>query len=246
MATATATNGKATNGKATNGKHAAGPVPRNLSTQVAKERGQEVVRPVERVDPERYLPKLVTMLVTIKGVSPLLVENFNTKTKNQMLAKHKGEAQEKKAAKNVEELFRGSKYLDARGKDCFPCGPIRAAIIGATRLTDTEKMTTLKQAIFVEHPKDSMSDLLPLSFSKCLSQEDVTRNANGQPDIRIRACYYDWKLTFRVNAVQHVLSTEQLLQLISHAGLGGIGGWRPSGKKGLGGIYGRFEIDSIE
>lgn len=245
MATTT-TNGKATNGKATNGKaHAAGVVPRQLSTQVAKERGQEVQR-VERVDPERYLPKLVTMLVTIRGVSPLLVENFNKKTRDQMLAKHKGEAQEKKGNKDVVELFKGSKYLNDKGKDCFPCGPIRAAIIGATRLTDTEKMTTLKQAIFVEHPKDSMSDLIPLEFSKCLSQEDVTRNANGQPDIRIRACYYDWKLTFRVNAVQHVLSTEQLLQLISHAGLGGIGGWRPSGKKGLGGIYGRFEIDSIE
>jgi hypothetical protein len=224
--------------------HAAGPVPRGLSTKTAKERGQEVVT-VERVDPSRYLPKLVTMQVTIKGVTPLLVENFNKKTRDQMLAKHKGEAQEKKGIKDVEALFKGSKYLNDKGKDCFPCGPIRAAIIGATRLTDTEKMTTLKQAIFVEHPKDSMLDLLPLEFSKCEAQEDVTRNANGQPDIRIRACYYNWKLSFRVNAVQHVLSTEQLLQLVSHAGLGGLGGWRPAGKKGLGGIYGRFEIDTI-
>lgn len=239
MAT-TATNGKSTNGKA----HSAGVVPRQLSTQAIKGRGQELVK-IERVDPKNYLPKIVTTEIEIEGITPLIVENFGNKTRDQMLAKHEGKAQGKKGNKDVEELFHDSKYLDAKGRDCFPCGPIRAAMIGAARLTASEKMTTLKQAIFIEHPKDPSLDLLPLKFSRCERRADPTRNANGQPDIRIRACYHDWSLLFRVNAVENVLSMERLLQLVSHAGLGGIGGWRPSGKNGLGGIFGRFRIKQV-
>lgn len=231
-------NGTHVNENETKKKHPAGPVPRNV-------RDGEVAEKVEKIDPTRYLPKVVAMDVTIRGVTPLIVENFNQKTRDQLLAKHKGEAVGKKAAKDVDDLFIGSKYLDANGVDSFPCGPIRAAMIGASRITDTEKMTVLKQAIFVENPDEPMSDLLPLKFSKCVMREDATRNANGQPDIRIRASYLDWELRFRVKAVQNVLSAEQLLELVAHAGLGGLGGWRPSGKKGIGGTYGRFEIATV-
>ncbi len=241
MATATTEKTNGTNTK----KHQAGDVPRDLKSTAVLDAGGEVIK-AEVIDPKRYLPKIVSMLLTIRGVTPLIVENFNKKVRDQLLAKHKGEAVGKRAAKDVDDLFVGSKYLDENGVDCFPCGPIRAAIIGATRLTDTEKMTTLKQTIFVEHPTDPMRDMLPLEFSRCVQREDATRNANGQPDIRIRASYLDWSLKFKVNAVQNVLSSEQLLELVSHAGLGGLGGWRPAGKKGLGGVFGRFSIASIE
>lgn len=236
-------------GTTKNGKakvHPAGPVPRHLGAEVeGAVVGASTVDP-KSVDPKRYLPKLIIMQATIGGVSPLIVENFDKKTRDMLLEKHKGHATGKKAAKDVDALFLGSKYLDAQGRDCFPCGPIRAAMIGAARITDTESMATLKQAIFIENPKDRMSDLIPLEFSRCEQREDATRNANGQPDIRIRACYYDWKLSFVVKAVQNVLSTEKLLELLAHAGLGGLGGWRPSGKKGIGGVYGRFEIVDIQ
>ena len=236
-------------GTSKNGKskqHPAGPVPRHLSTEVEHAVVGESTTDPAKVDPKRYLPKLVVMQATIKGVSPLIVENFDKKTRDMLLEKHKGHAVGKKAAKDVDALFLGSKYLDAQGRDCFPCGPIRAAMIGAARIVDSESMMTLKQAIFIENSKDRMSDLIPLEFSRCEQREDATRNANGQPDIRIRACYYDWKLTFVVRAVQNVLSSEKLLELLAHAGLGGLGGWRPSGKKGIGGVYGRFEIDTIQ
>jgi len=231
------------NGKA---KHPAGPVPRHLGSELETAVATAATVDPKSVDPQRYLPKLVIMRATIQGVSPLIVENFDKKTRDMLLEKHKGHATGKKGAKDVDALFLGSKYLDGQGRDCFPCGPIRAAMIGAARIVDSESMATLKQAIFIENPTDRMSDLIPLEFSRCEQREDATRNANGQPDIRIRACYYDWKLSFVVKAVQNVLSTEKLLELLAHAGLGGLGGWRPSGKKGIGGVYGRFEIADIQ
>jgi hypothetical protein len=221
-------------------QHPAGPVPRHLQSVKAEPRAPLVV------DPARFLPKLVVVKTTIRGVTPLIVENFNKKTQAQILAKHEGKAAGKRAPKDVKQLFVDSKYLDEDDIDCFPCGPIRGSLIGASRITDTEKMSVLKQAIFIEHPTDSMRDLLPLEFKECIMRQDPTRNANGQPDIRIRASYTDWKLTFLIKSVENVLPLEKLLELLAHAGLGGLGGWRPAGKKGMGGVFGRFVIDSVE
>ena len=198
---------------------------------------------VVQIKPSDYLPKVVSIPITIRGITPLIVNNFNEKLKMQMLGKQMGQAQARKAPKDPQKNFEGSKYVDSKGRECLHSGGIRNAMIQAARNVDGVTMTSLKQAIFIEGPEGPAQTLLPITFSTCNMREDVVRNESGVADIRHRAEYTDWSCEFKLHVVQNVITVVQAMQLLSMAGFAvGLHEWRPAGKNGLGGPFGRFEI----
>jgi hypothetical protein len=70
-------------------------------------------------------------------------------------------------------------------------------------------------------------------------QEDTVRLPNGSADIRYRARFDNWKMTFKVLCSPHLFPKEKVLGLINLAGFSvGIGDWRPEKK----GNFGTFHV----
>jgi hypothetical protein len=131
--------------------------------------------------------------------------------------------------------------IDGKGKQWvgMPATAFKMAIVGACRLFDGLDMTRAKVIFHVEG--NGPDQLVPICVPKGGRQDrtDAVRNSNGGTDLRHRYSYFPWKATLTILYLQDQISVESVLALVSAAGIGGVGDWRPSKN----GIYGRFDID---
>lgn len=188
------------------------------------------------------IPDIETQVITlhIVGRSPLLVNNFSTKTKTELEDKRKGEvtsAGRGRAARVPKEEFDNARILDKDGRDCIYGRWIKAAIVTAAGMT--QKMvpkTTVRQTVFVT------DELVVIESKKPRMRTDMVRVGkwpNKQPDVRYRAEYLDWSMTFQVEFEPRMVPLPQLIYLIRRAGLNvGLCEWRPEKS----GELGRFDL----
>lgn len=196
------------------------------------------------------VPQIETkhMLVPLRGTSSLIVHNFSSKSKRQMLEKMQG----KKAIKvnrdpesDYQEAF--YRIADADGKERygFPAVGFKSAIVSAARFFDNSiTMKALRQLIFIEGirtPADAQ-ELVEI-FGSPVMREDVVRIGMGSTDLRYRPEFPEWRAMLSVKFIESSISQESVLSLINAAGLGvGVGEWRPE----TSGQYGQFTIDTDE
>lgn len=196
-----------------------------------------------KIDPKTYAPKVIAIDLVIEEITPLIINKFSTKSQTQMLEAQMQTVKKKREPKDPVALFEGAKHKDEQGRDCLHAASIRNAMISAARGIDGITMASLKQAIFVEGPEGPKQNLLPIKYDKCVMRQDAVRNDSGTADLRFRPCYEGWSVDFRLVILKNVISVAQALQLVELAGFScGVGEWRPAGKTGLGGSFGRFRI----
>jgi len=191
---------------------------------------------------EVKLPALAIqkLKVRIKGVSPLIVNAFSAKAKEEMASKQQGKARLAKEAKDPVACFNAARYV-VNGKDCITAITVKKAIMTAATFADEYK-SHIGMSLFVRGSEGN-GDYIPISGPKPRMREDVVRvgSMTKTADLRYRPEYVDWKADFVVEFNARVLTAEQVLNLVSIAGFScGICEWRP--QKG-GGDYGRFELD---
>lgn len=182
-------------------------------------------------------PKVGVVRLRLVGTSPLIVNNFSEKGKEQMRDKQQGKAKLKKPPKDPVECFEGAKYLDEKGRDCVKAIGIKHAIVEAARYVDGLSMSMLYTTIFVR------GDLLPIKYKKCVMREDVVRVGsfpNKTADLRYRPEYQEWSIEIDVEFSEHMLNANQVVNLAQLAGFhNGLCEWRPQKK----GDFGRFEVE---
>lgn len=225
------------------GKRQAAPPPKELALK-AKEQQEKGEANVVDLNPKDWAPKIMSIAIEIESLTPLIVNNFDQKTRQQLMDSHMGKAKgQKKAPKDPNDLFERSKYKDSKGRDCLHAGGLRNSMISAARNIDGVTMTALKQGVFIEGPEGPDQVLLPIEYERCEMREDAVRNASGVADIRVRASYINWRAKFTLHVVQNCVSLVQAMQLLAMAGFAcGLHEWRPAGKQGMGGNFGRFKI----
>jgi len=185
-------------------------------------------------------PNTKTVRVTIVGTAPLIVHQFSEKAKRQMRDKQAKKATTKRATREPDKEFEQAKYKMANGKDGFPALAIKQAMVGSARFTEDAKMTVLRGVIFVK-PDETETGLIEIKSKKCEMVEDVVRLSGiGKPaDLRYRPYYYGWSMDLKIVYDADVVSIEQVMNLLSRAGLSqGLGEWRPERN----GQNGMFEI----
>lgn len=178
--------------------------------------------------------------ITVRGLSPLIVNRWSEKAKQQMLDAQQTKARAKKDPKDPVALFEASKYLLADGRDGFPAVGFKAAIVHAARLFEGITQVMVKQSVMVRG--EGPQQLVPITYDECIMREDTPRNASGVADLRYRAQYWPWSATIIVDYLENQIDSESLVALVDAAGIGGIGEWRPTSPKSATGTYGRFEV----
>lgn len=175
--------------------------------------------------------------ITIKGDTPLIVNNFNEKTKQQILdtqmKKAKSEARE---PKNPVESFMRSlnwltempseftmeafeKALKSGAKFGFPATGIKkSAVSGAYRNKMAKDKVSLYGAFHIP------LEMVEIQYEEIRMREDMVRVGMGSPDIRHRAEFIGWSMTFPIKYVENTYSLEQIINFFNIGGFGvGLG-----------------------
>jgi hypothetical protein len=194
-----------------------------------------------------FIPKIETIQTTVevRGISPLIVHAWGKKAKEMMRAKQQKLATRAREAKDPEQDFNESRYINEKGEDCLPVIAFKSCAVEAGVIAGVHK-TTLRKAFFVGHPGQDLVPILdgngkPYSDkgSKPTMREDMVRVGMGVADMRYRAEYRDWSVKIPVEFNPRIISMEQLCNLFDNAGYSvGICEWRPEKD----GQFGRFRL----
>ena len=197
-------------------------------------------------------PNLKTVNFRVKGTSPYVQERFDPKVRQQMADKQEQGEQTvrkpKRQPKDLEACYQGAMYKpvgETWPNGAIPATQFKAAMVAACRLIDF-KMTESKQCVYVE-PDGYDSDCIPLvkiSKGKPERFEQALKNANGNPDIRVRPKWSPgWEVILRVTYDADRFKLEDVANLLMRAGTQvGIGAGRHASRKCCGLGWGAFSI----
>lgn len=189
-------------------------------------------------------PKTLEFEVIIEGTAPLIMHAWSEKAKAMMRDKQQGKKATKKEPKDPRVEWMGGRLLDDQGRDCISAMCFKNAIVDTASFIDGITKVQLRGSVFV------LGDLIPIEYEADPKapdgkkaphmREDMVRVGMGVADIRYRPEYRGWSCKLRIRHMANVISTQDVMTLLSTAGLvNGMGEMRP---QKTGGSFGTFEI----
>jgi len=180
-----------------------------------------------------YEVNLQDLLVTVRGVSPLICHRFAESNIEQIEGKQQKRASRAKGARDPEQEFQDSLYYLPDGSYGFPAIAFKQALVSACRHTEMP-MTVARGAFQV------IGDLLPLeNYDGPYMRRDRVVIGRGITSVAYRPEFREWEVTLCIRYNADVISAEQILNLVEIAGFAvGVGDWRPEKS----GNMGMFEI----
>jgi hypothetical protein len=193
-------------------------------------------------------PKIHTAEFKIIGTAPYIQLRFSEKAMNAMREKMElgSQAAKKKArdARNFDEDFEQAKHISDEGWPGIPASAFRNAMISACRLVGF-KMTLAKLSVFVLPDGFDKVDGVPLIKIDGNPEPHImhARNATGVCDLRVRAKFWPWSATVRVQYDADQFSATDAANLMNRVGTQvGIGEGRPDSKMSAGMGWGTFKL----
>lgn len=174
--------------------------------------------------------KIKEVEITIEGTTPLIVNNFNEKSRRQILdAQMKKPKKEKEPRNPIEDGMRAlywltpmpeefteesfEKALKEGARFGFPSKAIKAsAASGAYRNKMTKDKVSLYGAFLIPE------ELIEIKYDNLRIREDYVRVANGAADVRFRPEFDGWSMTFKILYNENAYSLEQILNFINIGG----------------------------
>lgn len=188
--------------------------------------------------------------ITIKGKSPLVVNNFNEKSRQQIIDAQMKKAKAKELRNPIEDFMRACYWLTPMPEEFtkesfekalkegarfgFPSKGIKASIVsGAYRNGASKDKVSLYGAFFIPE------EFIEIKYKEIEMREDYVRIAHNGTDVRFRPEYKDWTMTFEMEYNENVYSIEQLINFINLGGFScGLGEMRVE----KGGNFGSYEV----
>ena len=193
--------------------------------------------------------KIKEVEITIEGVSPLIVNNFSEKSRQQILDTQMKKVKKEKDARNpIEDGMRACYWLTPMPEEFteesfekalkegarfgFPAKGIKASIVsGAYRNKLTPDKVSLYGAFLIPE------ELVEIKYENLRIREDYVRIAHGGTDVRFRPEFDNWSMTFKMRYNENAYSLEQIINFINLGGFScGLGEMRTE-KGGNNGSY---------
>jgi len=186
------------------------------------------------------------VIITLRGVTPLVVHKFSEFAKQAISDKQGGTATKaKKDARTPEKIAQeiagahyhveGNESLPiTEGRYGFPSIAFKKAAVSAAAHGTGLFKSRARGQFFVS------GDVVPITCSRVEAREDAVRLETGTVYLTYRPEYQDWRCEVGVEYYPHIMTLEQLLNLFDIAGtLIGVGENRPEKS---GDTWGRWEI----
>ncbi len=191
--------------------------------------------------------------ITIEGTSPLIVNNFSEKSRQQILDAQMKKAKKEKEVRNpIEDGMRACYWLTPMPEEFteesfekalkegarfgFPAKGIKASIVsGAYRNKLTPDKVSLYGAFLIP------DELVEIKYENMKIREDYVRIAHGGTDVRFRPEFDNWSMTFKMLYNENAYSLEQIVNFINLGGFScGLGEMRVE----KGGNNGSYQVKS--
>ena len=194
-------------------------------------------------------PNFSYLAINIRGTAPLVINRFSAKAMEMMRATQEAgstaKAKKVREPKNFDALFEDAKHVSHEGWEGINAAAFRSGAISACRAVGY-KMTHAKLAFNVKEDGFDRVDGAPLvRLTEGEAEQWVahTRNTTGVIDLRCRPMYRNWAAVLNIRYDAGMLTSSDVVNLISRVGLQvGIGEGRPDSKNSAGLGYGLFEI----
>lgn len=234
--------------------------PTEKGRKMATKKGKTVSREVKIRDDEPKKPAAKKEVVVIKppnmqtrqfkiiGTAPYVQLAFGAKVKNQLMENmSQGDDDKKKRKRPPRDFmadYKAAFHMSEDGWHGVPAAAFRASMIDSCR-TVGFKMTHAKLAVFILADGIDSDDGFPLvkidGKPKMVTHHVL--NANGQPDIRVRAMWEKWSITLNIRYDADMFTISDVANLLARAGMQvGIGEGRPGSKHSYGMGWGTFEL----
>lgn len=192
--------------------------------------------------------KIKEVEITIKGTTPLIVNNFNEKSRRQILDAQQKKTKEKEIRNPIEDGMRALYWLTPMPKEFteesfeqalkegarfgFPAKGIKASIVsGAYRNKMTPDKVSLYGAFLIPE------ELVEIKYEELVIREDYVRIAHGGTDVRFRPEFKGWTMKFKIQYNENSYSLQQIIDFINLGGFScGLGEMRVE-KGGNNGSY---------
>lgn len=189
-------------------------------------------------------------VITIKGKTPLIVNNFSEKSRQQIIDAQMKKPKTKEPRNPIEDFMRASYWLtempEAFDKEHFeealkngaefgfPAKGIKASIVsGAYRNGMTKDKVSLYGAFLIP------DEFIKIDFDGMEMREDYVRIAHGGTDVRFRPQFNNWSMTFTIQYNENTYSLDQIINFINLGGFScGLGEMRTE----KGGNFGSYEV----
>jgi hypothetical protein len=181
--------------------------------------------------------------VKIKGQTPLILENWSIKTRQQMAEKHKGEQTGVSlSARDPEAEAKEKLYLTSKGKYAFPASGLKKAMVSAC--TSTNKKITKTFLIQAIHVLGTEGNLVEFTSPGYRVQEDIGRVGPSKTPRPIwRPVFDEWNATFLIRYNKNIIAPSQIVNMLNLAGFAvGLCGWRVEKS----GSFGMFSVVSSD
>jgi hypothetical protein len=206
--------------------------------------GQSLKREAVAIRPLRQQ----IMVFELQGTAPLKQLRFSQKAQNKMAETQAAGSQARskrvREARKFEDDYAASMYRFEDGGYGINAGAFRNGMISACR-TIGFKMTLAKLSIFIEADGYDALDRTPLVrlYGEPRQVIDHVRNANGVADLRVRACWDEWRVVLRVRFDLEQFSVQDVFNLLVRTGAQvGIGEGRADSPNSAGTGNGFFEV----
>lgn len=191
--------------------------------------------------------RIARMAIKIRGSSPLMIQAFSKKAKDEMI-----EAQtttkpkaKKKPPRKIKEEIQNAKILDAKKKPVVPAIWLKCAIVTAAMRYYEVRSSFLKGVLRVcgnTTDKATGDEAITLKFKRESVDERIVRlqDMRRTAFVRYRPVYHDWSCEFLVEWDQSAIDADAIVEFIRRAGWSiGLGEYR----REKGGEFGSFEIE---
>lgn len=193
--------------------------------------------------------KMEAIDLILIGDNSLICHRFGEKAKKQIEDKQQKRAKGAREKRNPQLEFQKSLHVFNGEKDFkkqefgFPGGALKKAMLWVAADIEGVAGTQVKRHI---HVIADGGDLLKIYGDRPIMREDWVRIGRGTTDLRYRGEFIEWRMQPKITYNSDVFSTEQVINLINHAGCEcGLGEWRPGSPKSPG-DHGIFHVATEE
>lgn len=198
--------------------------------------------------------KINEIEITIKGLSPLIVHNFDEKSRQQIVDAQMKKPKVKEERNPIGDFMRScywitpmpkeltkeafDKALSAGARFGFPAKGVKESIVaGAFRNKMTKDKVSLYGAFLIPQ------ELLEIDYKELVMREDYVRIAHGGTDVRFRPEFRDWSMTFKIQYNENAYSLDEIINFINYGGFScGLGEMRVE----KGGNFGSYTVEVKE
>lgn len=186
-------------------------------------------------------PTIKKYKITLHGTSPLLVNNFSEKSRQEIEDKYQKKAKAKAVPLTPKAQFENALYKVPGKRNMYgiPAAGIKKCAVAACRYVEGMQMTKTLGAF---HVVGDIEGLIPIKGPAPVMDQRLVRVGNfgnKKPATRYRPRFDKWEVTFDVMLNEGVISSEQLINLYDTAGFSvGLCEYRPE----KAGNLGMFEV----